>query len=66
MSTLLTDDKLLEAYTRGDIQGVAKMKARYEKPIVEKVERMTFPEDILEARCKKRICRQCSSCHSCR
>ena len=38
---------------------------RYEKPIITKQIRMTFPIDIMETNSKS-VCKQCSSCHSCR
>jgi len=38
----------------------------YEKPTVIKSEKMTFPQDILEADGKRIVCKQCSSCHGCR
>jgi len=42
-------------------------KEKYEKPLIEKVEKMTFPLDIIvSANNGKRVCKQCSSCHSCR
>lgn len=38
----------------------------YEKPIIIKQIKMTFPIDILETNNKNYVCRQCSSCHGCR
>lgn len=38
----------------------------YEKPIVEKERKMTFPTEIIEAKGKRLVCKQCSSCHGCR
>lgn len=39
----------------------------YEKPIVIKEEKMTFPLQIITGRGKERlVCKQCSSCHACR
>ncbi len=43
-----------------------KTKKPYERPVVVKQERMTFPLEILEAKGKRVVCRQCSSCHGCR
>jgi hypothetical protein len=43
----------------------AKKKA-YQKPEIKKESKMTFPLEIINARGDKVICRQCSSCHSCR
>lgn len=39
---------------------------KYEKPAIVKQTKMTFPIDIMEANGKGVVCRQCSSCHSCR
>jgi len=39
---------------------------KYEKPIIVKQAKMTFPIDIMEDNGKGMVCRQCSSCHSCR
>lgn len=41
------------------------MALRYEKPIVVKVSKMTFPMEII-SKGQKVVCRQCSSCHGCR
>ena len=42
-------------------------KKAYEKPKIEKQEKMTFPIDIVNSNGKgKQVCKQCSSCHSCR
>ena len=39
----------------------------YVKPIIEKQEKMTFPIDIINKMTgQTMVCRQCSSCHSCR
>ena len=38
----------------------------YEKPSIVKQTKMRFPLDILEAKGKGVVCKQCSSCHSCR
>lgn len=42
------------------------MKKVYEKPTIVKLVKMTFPVDVLEAAGKGKVCKQCSSCHSCR
>lgn len=39
---------------------------KYEKPVIVKQTKMTFPIDIMEANGKSIVCKQCSSCHSCR
>lgn len=41
-------------------------KRKYEKPKIVKMPKMTFPIDIIQARGKGFVCKQCSSCHSCR
>lgn len=41
-------------------------KRRYEKPMIEKQEKMTFPIDIIESFNGGRFCVQCSGCHGCR
>ena len=41
-------------------------KTQYEKPIVQKVKKMTFPVDIIQANGQRLVCKQCSSCHGCR
>lgn len=38
----------------------------YEKPKIVKQTKMRFPLDIIEVRAKGGVCKQCSSCHSCR
>lgn len=38
----------------------------YEKPIIVKQTKMQFPLDIIKAKGKGVVCKQCSSCHSCR
>jgi len=43
-----------------------KDKETYEKPIIKKETKMQFPIKIIEVKVKKEVCRQCSSCHSCR
>ncbi len=44
---------------------MANVKLEYEKPVVEKVGKMSFPIEIIAAG-KRLVCRQCSSCHGCR
>lgn len=39
---------------------------KYEKPVIVKQTKMTFPVDIMEANGKGVVCKQCSSCHGCR
>ena len=39
---------------------------KYEKPVIVKQTKMTFPIDIMEANGTGVVCKQCSSCHSCR
>lgn len=41
-------------------------KLAYEPPTIVKVRRMRFPLDILEDHGKRVVCKQCSSCHTCR
>jgi len=41
------------------------MKLKYEKPIVVKEGKMVFPLEII-SNGRILVCRQCSSCHSCR
>jgi hypothetical protein len=43
-----------------------KRKISYERPIVVKEKKMTFPLEIIQADGKRVVCKQCSSCHSCR
>lgn len=38
----------------------------YERPILVKEKKMTFPIRIIEASGKRAVCKQCSSCHACR
>lgn len=38
----------------------------YEKPVIKKVKKMSFPNDIIKASGKGVVCRQCSGCHGCR
>lgn len=42
------------------------MKKKYEKPVIIKQTKMTFPIDILNKHGKGQVCKQCSSCHGCR
>ena len=39
---------------------------KYEKPKIVKQTKMRFPIDIIESTSKGQVCKQCSSCHSCR
>ena len=39
---------------------------RYEKPVVVREPKMTFPITMLESNGKGLVCKQCSSCHGCR
>jgi hypothetical protein len=41
-------------------------KTNYESPILVKEKKMTFPIQIIEAKGKRVVCKQCSSCHGCR
>jgi len=43
-----------------------KNKRTYEKPKITKEVTMQFPVRMIEEKMKKEVCRQCSSCHSCR
>jgi len=43
-----------------------KEKAKYEKPLFELQDEMTFPKDIWEKFNGGRFCIQCSGCHGCR
>ena len=43
-----------------------KSKIAYERPILVKEKKMNFPMQIILASGKGVICKQCSSCHSCR
>ena len=44
---------------------VAKDKPAYNKPVFEKTEGLTFPEEIIQTFNGIRCCLQCSSCHGC-
>ena len=44
---------------------VAVKRQKYVKPVIVKMDKMTFPIDIIEAR-GGIVCKQCSSCHGCR
>lgn len=39
---------------------------KYEKPKIVKQTKMQFPLDIIETESGQKVCKQCSSCHSCR
>ena len=41
-------------------------KIKYERPIVVKEKKMTFPIQVIESNGKRIVCKQCSSCHGCR
>jgi hypothetical protein len=41
-------------------------KKKYEKPVLKKEGKMTFPVDIINDSGNKVVCRQCSGCHGCR
>ena len=41
-------------------------KISYERPVLVKEKKMTFPTEIIEADGKRVVCKQCSSCHGCR
>ena len=41
------------------------MKQKYEKPTIEKVAKMEFPLEII-TKGGRIVCKQCSSCHTCR
>ena len=43
-----------------------KKRISYERPVLVKEKKMTFPTQIIEARGKRVVCKQCSSCHACR
>jgi hypothetical protein len=38
----------------------------YEKPVIEKMVKMDFPFRIIQSQIGQAVCKQCSSCHSCR
>lgn len=42
------------------------MKKPYQKPVIIKNRKMTFPVEIINAKGDRVVCRQCSSCHGCR
>lgn len=42
------------------------MRRPYEVPTLVKVEKMNFPTVIIERNGRRLVCKQCSSCHSCR
>lgn len=39
---------------------------KYQKPEIKKVDKMTFPTEVINKDGNKIVCRQCSSCHGCR
>lgn len=39
---------------------------RYEKPIIVKEIKMSFPMDMITAAGHGPVCKQCSSCHGCK
>jgi hypothetical protein len=41
-------------------------KLKYAPPVLVRQKKMRFPLDIIEANGKRVVCKQCSSCHSCR
>jgi hypothetical protein len=41
-------------------------KKKYEKPVLKKESKMTFPLEIIDKLNRKIVCRQCSGCHGCR
>ena len=41
-------------------------KLKYSRPTLEKVDKMQFPISIINSSGKRLVCKQCSSCHSCR
>ena len=43
-----------------------KKRINYERPVLVKEKKMTFPIQIMEAQGKRIVCKQCSSCHGCR
>ena len=43
-----------------------KKRINYERPVLIKEKKMTFPVQIIEAQGKRVVCKQCSSCHGCR
>lgn len=43
-----------------------KRRISYERPTVVKEKKMIFPLEIIQADGKRVVCKQCSSCHSCR
>jgi hypothetical protein len=45
---------------------MGKKKISYERPVVFKEKKMTFPMEIIQANGKRVVCKQCSSCHACR
>jgi hypothetical protein len=43
-----------------------KKRIKYERPVLVKEKKMTFPVQIIEAQSKRIVCKQCSGCHGCR
>ena len=41
-------------------------KTNYERPVIVKEKKMSFPIEIMEAGGKRVVCKQCSTCHACR
>jgi cytochrome c len=41
-------------------------KKPYERPVIEKQQKMTFPMELISVNGKRVVCRQCSACHGCR
>jgi hypothetical protein len=48
------------------MNNMAEEKLKYEKPVFEKEEELTFPVEIIEQFNGGRFCVQCSGCHGCR
>jgi cytochrome c len=43
-----------------------KKRISYQRPVLVKEKKMTFPTQIIEVNGKRVVCRQCSACHGCR
>jgi hypothetical protein len=41
-------------------------KIKYAPPVLVKEKKMRFPVRIIESNGRRVVCKQCSSCHSCR
>lgn len=67
-SFLYLDRKGELCFHIGDIKrGCRAMaKKKYQKPVIIKQAKMTFPIDIVSRDGKQPVCKQCSSCHGCR